>query len=289
MTYRRRESPLHAARASIGAAFCLVLTAVALVIEHPLVLLALLGALLLAGAGARVGREVARAVFVFGLPFAFAIAAINALVVRDGATVLVRGWVVPVLGRLDVTLEATAYGAILGLRAMIALGCGALLSAAVDPDELLRGFRRLGFRSALTAALATRMVPVLARDAGRLRDAQRCRGGEPATRLALVRAVTSGALDRAVDVAAALEVRGYGAPGARPARMPRAWSRHDVAFGLATLGLAVLGTGAALGSWDGFGAYPRLVAPVGAGVLALSAALALLTVAPLLDRRGIGR
>lgn len=289
MTYRRRSSPLHAARASVGAAFCLVLAAVTLVFEHPLVLLALLAALLAAGAGARVGREVTRAVFIFGLPFALSIAAINALVVRDGATVLVRGWVVPVLGRLDITLEATAYGTILGLRAMIALGCGALLSAAVDPDELLRGFRRLGLRSALTAALATRMVPVLARDAGRLRDAQRCRGGEPASRLALVRAVTSGALDRAVDVAAALEVRGYGGSGPRPARVPRVWSRHDLAFALATLALAVLGAGAALGGWDGFDAYPRLVAPAGAGVLALGAALALLTVAPFLDRRGIER
>ena len=105
MTYRRRSSPLHAARASVGAAFCLVLTAVTLVLEHPLVLLALLGGLLAAAGGARVGREVARAVLVWGLPFALAIAAINALVVRDGATVLVRGWVVPVLGQLDVTLE----------------------------------------------------------------------------------------------------------------------------------------------------------------------------------------
>ena len=39
------------------------------------------------------------------------------------------------------------------------------MSAAVDPDELLRMFRRVSYRSALTATLATRLVPVLARDA----------------------------------------------------------------------------------------------------------------------------
>lgn len=289
MTYRRRDSPLHAARASVGAAFCLVLAAVTLVFEHPLVLLAMLGALLLAGAGARVGREVLRATCLYGVPFALSIALVNALVVRDGATVLLRGWTVPVFGRLDVTLEATGYGAILGLRAMVALGCGALLSAAVDPDELLRGFRRLGLRSALAAALATRMVPVLARDAGRLRDAQRCRGGEPASRLVLVRAVTAGALDRAVDVAAALEVRGYGAAARRPAGVRRAWSRHDAAFAASALVLAALGVSAAVGGWDGFDAYPRFVAPVDGGVLALSGALALLMLAPFADRRGIGR
>ena len=78
------------------------------------------------------------------------------------------------LGQLDVTAEATAYGGVLALRALIVIACFALHSAAVDPDDLLRAFRRISFRSALTAALATRMVPVLARDARRLHDAQRC-------------------------------------------------------------------------------------------------------------------
>ena len=143
----------------------------------------------------------------------------------------------PWLGRLDVTAEALAYGMVLGLRALVVFACFALHSAAVDPDELLQAFRRLGFRSALTAALATRLVPVLARDARRLHDAQRCRAGAPAPRLAIVRAVASGALDRAIDVAATLEVRGYGAarrpPGAgapgrattsRSPRAPSPWS-----------------------------------------------------------------
>ena len=40
------------------------------------------------------------------------------------------------------------------------------MSAAVDPDELLKALRRISYRSALTASLATRLVPVLARDAG---------------------------------------------------------------------------------------------------------------------------
>ncbi len=74
----------------------------------------------------------------------------------------------PVFGQIDVTVEATVYGGVLGLRALGVIGCGALYSVAVDPDELLRAFRRVSFRSALTAALATRMMPVLARDARRL-------------------------------------------------------------------------------------------------------------------------
>jgi energy-coupling factor transport system permease protein len=287
VTYRRRASPLHAARAGVGSLYCVVLAGVALSFEHPILLGAVLLAVLLAGAGAGVGDVVARSL-VWGLPFAVLIALINALVVREGLTVIARLGHLPPLGAIDVTLEATMYGGILGLRALIVITCFALHSAAVDPDELLRAFRRLSFRSALTAALATRMVPVLARDARRLRDAQRCRPGRPASRLAIARAVTAGALDRAVDVAATLEVRGYGG-AKRPPRQARAWSRHDLAFAAAAVALAALGIAAAVLGWEPFEAYPRTLAPVDGGVLALAAALPACALLPFADRRGVGR
>ena len=107
-------------------------------------------------------------------------------------------------------------GLLFGLRVAAIVAALGLLSAAVDPDELLKVFRRVSYRSALTASLATRLVPVLARDATRMSDAARCRP-QPPGRLAVARAALAGALDRAVDVAAALEVRGYSAGGA-PAR-----------------------------------------------------------------------
>ena len=134
MTYRRRSSPLHAARAGVGSLFCVVLAGVALSFEHPVLLGALLLAVLLAGAGAGVGDVVARSLL-WGLPFAVLIAVVNALVVRDGLTVIARLGHLPPFGELDVTLEATTYGAILGLRALIVIACFALHSAAVDPTS----------------------------------------------------------------------------------------------------------------------------------------------------------
>ncbi len=242
MTYRRRPSPLHAARASVACAYVLALSTVAVVSEHPLVLGALLVAVLGAGALAGVGRELARGAR-FAVPFAIVVAVINPLVQRDGLTVIARLGELPPFGQLDITLEATAYGGVLGLRALVILLCFGLYSTAVDPDEVLRLFRRVSYRSALTATLATRMVPVLARDGRRLAEAQRCRPDGGASRAGLVRAVASGALDRAVDVAATLEVRGYGGAH-RPPRSRRPWSRHDFAFATAAVAFAV---GAALG------------------------------------------
>jgi energy-coupling factor transport system permease protein len=155
---------------------------------------------------------------------------------------------------------------------------------------VLRLFRRAGFRSALTAVLATRMVPVLARDGARLADAQRCRppgAGQPrARRLALVRAVAAGALDRAVDVAATLEVRGYG--GARRGSLPRRpWSRHDVAFLASALALVVMVATAALAGAIAFDAYPTLRMAQGPVVWIVAGAVPVLALLPFLDRRGV--
>src|SRR5205085_4796977 len=71
----------------------------------------------------------------------------------------------------------------------------------------------------------TRLVPVVARDAMRMGDAARCRPNPPG-RLERTRAALTGALERSVEVAAALEVRGYSA-ARPPRRAARPWSRHD--------------------------------------------------------------
>jgi energy-coupling factor transport system permease protein len=219
---------------------------------------------------------------------ALAVTFVNALLTRDGLTVIARLGDLPLLGHTDVTLEATVYGGILGLRAGILILCGALYTVAVDPDQVLRLFRRVSFRSALTATLATRIVPVLIRDSRRFSDAQRCRPGPPPTRLALMRATTASVLDRALDVAAALEVRGYGAARRAP-RLRQPYSRHDIAFTLAALAITGLAVGARVSGAAAFRAYPSLHAPVRVGTVALAAALVMAAVAPFLDRRGIAR
>jgi len=287
MRYHRRSSPLHAARAGAGCAYCLALCLAALLFSNPIVVGAVVVAIMGAALGAGVGRDVARAALL-SLPLVIAIVVINALVARDGLTVIVRLGNLPVLGQTDVTLEATVYGAILGLRAVALIMCGALYTAAIDPDDVLRMFRRVSFRSALTATLATRMLPVLVRDSHRFADAQRCRPGRPPSRLTLIRAASSGVLDRALDVAAALEVRGFGC-ARRPPRARRPRSRHEIHFAAAAIVLIVIATGARIAGLAPFAAYPGLHSPVDAGVIAVAAAIILCALLPFADRRGIAR
>jgi energy-coupling factor transport system permease protein len=191
-----------------------------------------------------------------------------------------------VLGHTDITLEATVYGGVLALRAIALILCGALYTAAIDPDEVLRLFRRVSFHSALTATLATRMVPVLLRDSRRVADAQRCRPGPAPSRLAVLRAASTGVLDRALDVAAALEVRGYGA-ARRPPRTRRPYSRHDLAFAGAAVAIAAVSVLDRAAGVARFEAYPALHVSAGVGVLVLAGALPALALLPFLDRRGV--
>ncbi|MEA2299398.1 MAG: energy-coupling factor transport system permease protein [Solirubrobacteraceae bacterium] len=286
LAYRRRASPLHAARAGAGAVYCSGLVLCALILVHPLELAAVLVAVLGAARLAGVAADVRRAALPM-LVLVLAIAALNAVISRNGLTVVARLGELPPFGQIDITLEALTYGAVLGLQLLLAVFVAMLATAAVNPDELLRMFRRLSLRSALTAALATRLVPLLEADGRRLADAQRCRP-DPLRhrRVAIVRAVATGALDRALDVAATLEVRGY-ALARRPPRLHRALSRHDLAFTAAGLGLVALAVAARIGGLAAFSADPTLDIALGPGEAALAGALILLALAPFANRRGI--
>jgi len=290
IAYRRRASALHATRASIGALYGVALASAALIVEHPLVLAGLFVAVLLAGRACGVSREMARTLRTLALPILLLSVLVNVLVSRGGLTVFARlGYFGP-LGQVNLTVEAAAYGLLVGVRLLIAALAAVLISGAVDPDELLRSLRRLYPSSALAATVATRLIPVLARDAERMADAQRCRpAGLPdgaRARLGILRAVIAGSLDRSLDVAATLEVRGYGS-GGRPARLGRSLSRHDAHFALAAIATfaAVIATRAS--GVAGFNIYPVLHLSFGVGVLLTALAVPALALAPFLDHRGI--
>ncbi len=309
--YRRLASPLHAARAGVGALWAVALTAAALMLFHPLALLALTLAVLGAGYGAGVGRRLVgtlRTAAIVVVP----ILAINVLVSRDGLTVFARLGDLGPFGQGNLTVEAAVYGLVIGLKVTLLILITTLASLAVDPDELLRVFRRMSFRSALTASLATRMIPLLATDSERLAEAQRTRPGGmptgPRARAALLGAVVGGSLDRAMDVAATLELRGFAA--ARPSRrslssrlsggpagsvgssvasrsVRRPFSRHDIAFACsagAVLALSLLGR---FGGAVSFDAYPLVRMPATAATGVVCAGLVAAVLLPFVDRRGI--
>ena len=289
--YRRLASPLHATRASVGAIWASALIAAALLLEHPLVLATLALAIVLAGACSGIGSQLLRSLRM-AVIVALPIVVVNVLVSRDGLTVFARIGDLGPFGDGELTIEALVYGAVIALKVAVVMLATTIASLTVDPDELLRSLRRLSFRSALTASLATRMIPVLAKDASRLAEAQRTRPGAAADptvreRVRLLSAIVGSSLDRAMDVAATLELRGF-ATATRAPRRPLPWSRHDLAFAGSALLLVVVAALARLDGTASFDAYPEIHA-AGAGATAwLCVALCAIVLFAFADRRGIG-
>jgi energy-coupling factor transport system permease protein len=154
-----------------------------------------------------------------------------------GTNVLWTGPTIPVLGTLDVTTEELANGLFQALRLAavgLAFTCYALL---VDHDRLVRG-AVWARRSALAVALATRLVPTLERDAAGLREALRGRGVElkPAR---LLSPLLAGSLERGLNLAEAMEARGYGRAGRTMVPRPPWHAVDRVAIGGAVALVAV--------------------------------------------------
>jgi energy-coupling factor transport system permease protein len=125
---------------------------------------------------------------------------------------------------------------------------------------------------------------VLARDASRKSEAARCRP-EPPGRTAVARAAVAGSLERAVELAAALEVRGY-SRARRPRVARQAWSRHDLRVLASAVAIAALAVLAKLAGAGGFQAYPTTHLSAGPREATLAVAFVALAAAPFLGARG---
>ena len=286
LAYLPRRGPLQSAAPLAASLYLSGFLVAGLLAPEPLVALAAALGASIAGIGAGAWRAV-RFSLGLGLGIALVLTLVNAVASDRGATVLARLGEWPVLGSVQVTAEAVAAGAMTGLRAVAVMVVAAVWSACVDPDRVLARLHRFGGRTALTATLVSRFLPLAAADRARLGEAAGLRGpaASPVTRAAMARRLLEGSLDRSVEVAATLELRGYSLPGAPSA--PRAQpSRHDRRFLVlgATLLAIVL---AALVTGDGsLTAYPEIRWQAGPLTVALAA---LLVLAGLATWPGAGR
>ena len=230
LAYVPRRGPLQSAGPLAASVYLGGFLLAGLFAPEPLLALAAAAGAAIAGVGAGAERAV-RFSLLLGAGIAVVLIVVNAIASDRGQTVLVRLGEWPGLGPVQMTAEAVAAGAMTGLRAVAVMVVAGVWSACVDPDRVLAGMHRFAGRSALTATLVSRFLPLAAADRSRLKDAAGLRGPGAAqvTRTAMARRLLEGSLDRSVEVAATLELRGYslGGPATGPRPVP---SRHDRRF-----------------------------------------------------------
>jgi energy-coupling factor transport system permease protein len=209
-----------------GAALLASLAAVALVADRASVVGLIAATLCAVCLRARQPR---RFLYLAGtLSSALSVFLLSPFVSHTGYHLLWEGPRIPVLGLVDVTSEELTAGGVQALR-LAAVGLAfAAYALLLDLDRLLQaaGFAR---RSVLAVGLATRLVPTLERDAAGLVEALRGRGVEVRGlrgRARLLSPLLAGSLERSLNLAEAMEARGFGRAGrTRAPSLP--WSLLD--------------------------------------------------------------
>ena len=222
-----------------AAALLAGLAAAALLADRIVSVAAIAVVLLLVCLRAPAGRR--RLYLVGALGSGLAVFVLTPFVATVGWHVIWTGPTVPVLGRLDITREELRNGLFQGLRLTAVALAFAAYALLLDHDRLVQS-ARFARRSVLAMALATTLVPTLERDASGLVEALRGRGVEVTGahgRARLLGPLLAGSLERALNLAEAMEARGYGRPGGTRAERPPWALRERAALAAAALAVAI--------------------------------------------------
>ncbi len=269
--YQEKDSIIHNLSPLVKLGWALALTVEAIIIDHPLFLLAMLLCALAVAAVGKVWREWA-VLMRLALLLCLTITLINVLVSYHGSHVLWQAdFRIPVIGVPSVTLESLVYGVGMSLRLLTIVAVFAVVTLTVHPDDMLKAMSalKLPSRSVLALSLAARFLPVLMADAERISLVQQSRGlqldqGGPVRRIrnraAVLIPLLSNSLDRTVQLAEAMESRAFGS-GRRVFYKPLRLRSLDL------LGLACLTGGVALAvitiwrGWISYRYFPTLESP----------------------------
>ncbi|MCD6453499.1 MAG: energy-coupling factor transporter transmembrane protein EcfT [Dehalococcoidales bacterium] len=221
LRYQDKETPVHKLNPFSKLAWIGSVLILALILDNPLFLLALFLLVLPIIKVAGIWKEWL-STMKFSLFMCLAIILINALVSSRGSHILFEApFRIPVMGIPVITLEAILYGVAMSLRLLVIISVFAVLTFTIHPDDMMLAMikMKLPYKSVLVISLSTRFIPTLVDDTQRITDIQRSRGLELdggglahriKSRSSIVIALLSNSLDRAVQVAEAMESRAFG-------------------------------------------------------------------------------
>jgi energy-coupling factor transport system permease protein len=221
LSYRDRDTVIHALSPLVKLAWGGGLVVLSLLFSNPVYILILFLSIIPMVKLAGVGREWA-STLKLALWLGLSIIVINALFSYHGDHVLLTApFRLPVVGSPVITLEAIAFGAVMALKLAVIIAVFSFINLTVHPDDIMAVLlkMRLPYKSVLVTSLSTRFVPCLVEDIGRISDGYRTRGVQldaggwfkrVKNRGRISFALLGNSLDRAVQVAEAMEARAFG-------------------------------------------------------------------------------
>lgn len=189
---------------------------------------------------------------------------LNALLAHTGrhALLWIPEWV-PGLGGA-VTVESVAFGSVTALGIAAAVLAFAALSLLVEPEDVVDALPPLLERTGTAVGAALALVPAFGRSFRSVREAQTVRGWRPRGPRSwsdLLVPVVLTAVEDSVQVAEAMEARGFGA-GPRTRHHLAVWGTGDTVVVLtALLAVAVVIAERASGRLTDWYPYPTLTVP----------------------------
>jgi energy-coupling factor transport system permease protein len=124
-----------------------------------------------------------------------------------------------------VTWESLIVGLCEGLRLAVMIACAGAANSLAAPSRLLRSVPAALYELGVAVVVALTFAPHLLDDARRVRAARRLRGHEESRLAGFARSggpVLEGGLERSIQLAAAMDSRGYGRAGTLPESRRRA-------------------------------------------------------------------
>ena len=210
--YQDKDSRIHRLDARPKIVFVLSLFLLSILISDILYLAILFIIVMLVVAASKVLRStlglMKYTVYVALFVFAFSI------LVPQGSNVILN------LGLIRVTSESLLFATSMCFRLFLAIGAFSILTFTVHPDKLLQILSKFGFKSMIGLSIATRMYPTIAADSGSIEDAMKARGVEfdegnvikkAKARAPVMMPLLLNSMDRSMEIAEAMEARGFGA------------------------------------------------------------------------------
>lgn len=157
-----------------------------------------------------------------GLFFGVFVLLFNILLNPNGNTILLQSTInIPIYGYLTVTLETLVSSLISILSLLSVIIVFGLINRMINPDGLTKIFWKLKFPYSITFMITTsiRFFPLLLQDLQKITEVQKSRGFELEGRnffvkiknqLVLILPLLTNSLDRSIQMAEALEARGFG-------------------------------------------------------------------------------